>query len=82
MASVPVLLPATNDDRFRDEHPVWLADGRHILFARLEHRGERGVKTIWMMDDRGGDVAQTAGPLLDNDSFEGEFWFGYYGTID
>ena len=75
-------IPLANDDRYRDEHPIWLADGRRILFTRIERSAGRAVKSFWMMDEHGASPTQVAGPLLDNDTFEGESWFGYYGTID
>ncbi len=79
--SQPVRL--TGDDRYRDEEPVWLADGRHLLFCRIERGpGDGGTKSIWMMDDHGAGLTEIAGPLQANDTFEGEYWFGYYGTID
>ncbi len=72
----------TGDSRYRDEEPIWLADGRHILFARIERGGASGRKSLWLMDEHGGGAAEIAGPLQVNDTFEGEYWFGYYGTID
>ena len=78
--SPPVRL--TRDERYRDEEPLFLADGRHILFGRIERAGQNAVKSLWLMDDRGGGLTQIAGPLQANDTFEGESWFGYYGTID
>ena len=79
--SPPVRLTA--DDRFRDEEPRFLADGRHILFCRIE-RGPRDstLKSIWLMDDGGGNLTRIAGPLQGDASFEEDGWFGYYGTID
>jgi hypothetical protein len=83
--SQPLLL--TGDDRYRDEHPVWLADGRHILFCRISSEAGRSggaapcSRSIWLLDTAGGGVTQLAGPLQSNDTFE-EGWFGYYGTID
>jgi Tol biopolymer transport system component len=85
-SSQPVRL--TSDDRYRDEEPMWLADGRHILFCRIRpgpvgRDGEvQSTNSVWLMDAQGGGVTQVAGPLQGNDTFEGEGWFGYYGTID
>ena len=76
--SAPVQL--TYDDRYRDEEPAWL-DASHLLFCRIEHAAG-DAKSIWRMDDRGGDLTRIAGPLAAGDTFEGEGWFGYYGTID
>jgi WD40-like Beta Propeller Repeat len=72
----------TSDKRYRDEEPIWLADGRHILFCRIERgSGEDDTQTVWMMDAASGAAEQVAGPLYKAGAFEGESWFGYYGTI-
>lgn len=76
----------TGDDRYRDEEPMWLADGRHILFCRIRPGNGDGTsqstKSVWLMDAQGGGVTEIAGDLQGNDTFDGEGWFGYYGTID
>ncbi|HTX37997.1 MAG TPA: hypothetical protein VME43_23365 [Bryobacteraceae bacterium] len=73
----------TGDDRYRDEQPAFLADGRHILFCRIANGPhDSNAQSIWQMDDHGGGMTQIAGPLQANQTFEGESWFGYYGTID
>ena len=54
---------------------MWSADGRHILFARID-RGSN--QTLWLMDVESPRPIQVAGPLCTAD----ETWFGYYGYID
>jgi Tol biopolymer transport system component len=65
----------TDDALYRDEEPMWSADGRHILFARID-RGSN--QTLWLMDVESPRPIQVAGPLCTAD----ETWFGYYGYID
>jgi Tol biopolymer transport system component len=43
--SVPRQL--TSDALYRDEEPMWSADGRHILFGRID-RGNN--QTLWLME--------------------------------
>ena len=64
----------TGDSRYRDEEPVWSADGQHILFCRMAHDN---TKTLWLMRADGTDAVQLAGPLAGVD----DSWFGYYGYI-
>ena len=64
----------TGDSRYRDEEPVWSADGQHILFCRMAHDNS---KTLWLMGADGTDAVQLAGPLGGVD----DSWFGYYGYI-
>src|SRR5579872_791506 len=67
----------TVDDSYRDEEPMWSADGRHILFGRIAAGDDS--HTLWLMDAAGSDARQVAGPL----HVEGnETWFGYYGYVD
>jgi len=64
----------TGDSRYRDEEPVWSADGRHILFCRM---AEDNSKTLWLMRADGTEAVQLAGPLQGMD----DSWFGFYGYI-
>ena len=66
--------PLTSDSRYRDEEPVWSADGQHILFCRM---ASGNTKTLWMMGADGTNAVQLAGPLQGVD----DSWFGYYGYI-
>ena len=70
--STPVRL--THDERYRDESPIWLANGERILFARLD-RNDRAA--LWLMDAKGRRPVEVAGPLTLENS-----WFGFYGYID
>ncbi len=63
----------TNDPSYRDEEPMWSADGKSILFCRMDQENR---KTLWLMRSDGTEAAQVAGPLGGEDS-----WFGYYGYI-
>jgi len=36
----------TNDVAYRDEHPMWSADGSQILFARIDSKGR---VSLWIM---------------------------------
>jgi Tol biopolymer transport system component len=64
----------TNETDFRDERPLWSADGRHILFARIDPEGRA---TIWLMPADGGP----ARPMVD-ELTPGSDWFGYYGYVE
>jgi hypothetical protein len=64
----------TSDSRYRDEEPMWSADGQHILFCRMAHDNS---KTLWLMGADGTGAVQLAGPLLGVE----DSWFGYYGYI-
>jgi dipeptidyl aminopeptidase/acylaminoacyl peptidase len=39
--------PVTADPAYRDEAPIWTADGRHLLFARLD-KDEKA--SLWLLD--------------------------------
>jgi Tol biopolymer transport system component len=71
----------TNDGLYRDEEPMWSADGSHILFARID-RGNN--QTLWLMEAESPSPIQVAGPLYAGTGLAGldETWFGYYGYID
>ena len=64
----------TDDGRYRDEKPMWSADGAHILFGRIDAANDR---TLWLMDAENPNPLLVAGPLRNE-----EDWFGYYGYID
>jgi TolB protein len=65
----------TRDPLYRDEEPMWSADGSHVLFARIDRNDNQ---TLWLMDAESPRPFQVAGPLRPAD----EAWFGYYGYID
>jgi Tol biopolymer transport system component len=72
--------PLTGDSRYRDEEPLWSADGQHILFCRMAHDNS---KTLWLIGAEGTDAVQLAGPLYIDPGLLGveDSWFGYYGYI-
>jgi hypothetical protein len=50
----------TGDDRYRDEEPMWSADGQHILFCRVDGAKQR---TLWVMRADGTAPAKVAAGL-------------------
>jgi len=72
--------PFTNDPHYRDEEPMWSADGSHLLFGRMDYNGHA---SLWLIE-RSGAGARHICPLriqseLPNDD---DSWFGYYGYIN
>lgn len=49
----------TNDDRFRDERPLWSTSGGHILFARLDEKNA----SLWLIESDGSKLRQVAPEL-------------------
>lgn len=70
--------PITSDDRYRDEEPLWSADGTHILFCRFDNTASG---TLWLMGARGENPIQVSGALPLKD-FSGLSGYGFYGYID
>jgi Tol biopolymer transport system component len=67
----------TNDPAYRDERPLWSADGNYILFARLDNATDK--TSLWMVPSTGGEprrVVDELGALPPETT-----WFGYYGHI-
>ena len=72
--------PLTSDAAYRDEAPVWSADGKQILFCRMDRRNN---KTLWLMRADGGNPVQVAELYTDPGQMGTDgTWFGYYGYID
>jgi Tol biopolymer transport system component len=68
----------TSDPAYRDERPLWSADGRNLIFARLDNATDNA--SIWLMPSEGGEprrVVDVLGALPPEST-----WFGYYGHID
>ena len=64
----------TSDARYRDEEPLWSADGTRILFGRLD---ASGAATLWLMGAGGENPVPVSGPLpLKNAAI------GFYGYLD
>jgi Tol biopolymer transport system component len=40
----------TGDDGYREECPLWLGDGKHILFARFDAQGQA---SLWLIQENG-----------------------------
>lgn len=76
MAAVvnPQLQPLIDDPAYRDERPLWSADGSHILFARLDQNNRA---SLWLIPAEGGQPRRVVDELTPAPE-----WFGYYGHID
>jgi len=66
--------PLTGDPDFRDERPLWSADGSYILFARIH---ETGHASLWLIDVANGALKRVVDQLTPAPE-----WFGNYGYID
>jgi Tol biopolymer transport system component len=70
----------TDDGRYRDERPMWSADGSHILFGRIDRANRQ---SLWLTEVERPSPIEVAGPLHALElSGEDGAWFGYYGYID
>jgi len=65
--------PLTDAPTYRDERPLWSADGAHVLFARMD---EEGRASVWLVDAAGGPPERVVEELTPAPE-----WFGYYGHI-
>ncbi len=66
-----------DDPAYRDEFPRWSADGRFILFARLD-AADRA--SLWLASVDGGAPQRVVDELSPNPG-PASFWFGFYGNI-
>lgn len=64
----------TADPGYRDERPLWSADGSHLLFARLNAEDRA---SLWIAPVEGGEPQQVVEDLTPAPE-----WFGTYGHID
>ena len=69
----------TDDPAYRDERPLWSADGSHLLFVRME---AEGPASLWLIPAGGGDPHRMVDELAPWPSRALWGWFGYYGHID
>jgi Tol biopolymer transport system component len=71
----------TSDSDYRDEDPLWSANGKYVLFCRIDRDDH---KTLWLVGAGGSDLVQVVGPLYIDPGPLGvdASWFGYYGHID
>ncbi len=69
----------TPDAGYRDERPLWSADGSAILFARFAASGD--AASLWLMPSSGGGAVKVANLSLgaDSGSSLAPGWFGFYG---
>ena len=69
----------TGDPKYRDETPLWSADGSHLLFGRMDYDGHA---SLWLMASNGANLKQIC-PLKIYDGLSDEdSWFGFYGYTD
>jgi dipeptidyl aminopeptidase/acylaminoacyl peptidase len=61
----------TDDNRFRDERPLWSADGQHILFARLSET----EASLWLMTADGRSLEQVVPELTPRPDPVGEYGY-------
>jgi Tol biopolymer transport system component len=66
----------TNDESFGEDHPLWLPDGRHILFARIVAQGRASV---WLAR-KDGKTPDKVADLVSVES-SGDGIRGYYGHV-
>jgi DNA-binding CsgD family transcriptional regulator len=70
--------PLTSDAAYRDEYPEWSADGKQILFVRLDARNHA---SLWLAPAAGGmpqDVLPDWSPPVLHTS---QPWFGAFGHL-
>ena len=72
-------LQLTSDPKYRDEEPLWSADGSHILFARMDYDMH---PSLWLMESTGANPVQVCTLKVHHDLPGGGSWFGYYGYVD
>jgi Tol biopolymer transport system component/DNA-binding CsgD family transcriptional regulator len=58
----------TNDPRYRDERPQWSADGRHLLFVRIDLLSETRAASLWLLDLQTNDLEEVV-PRIDDLGF-------------
>ena len=68
----------TDDPAYRDERPLWSADGSHILFARMNTEDRA---SLWLITAEGGDPQQVVDELTPLPG-PAPGWFGYYGHVE
>ena len=74
----PRLQRLTRDLAYRDERPLWSADGSHILFARMDAEDRA---SMWLIPAEGGEPRQAVDELTPLPG-PAPGWFGYYGHVD
>jgi Tol biopolymer transport system component len=68
----------TDDPAYRDEYPLWSADGSHVLFVRMNDQDQTSLWLLPFGEDAPRLVVDELGPLPGPASD----WFGYYGHVE
>lgn len=66
-----------DDPAYRDENPLWSADGSYILFARIDREEQ---VSLWLIPVDGSGAQQVVEALSPPPPDTG--WFGVYGYVD
>lgn len=74
VAGEPQPIRLTDAPGYRDERPLWSADGNHILFARMDARGR---VSLWVIPVNGGAPRQVVDELTPAPDP-----VGFYGYVD
>jgi Tol biopolymer transport system component len=74
----PKLQQLTDDPAYRDERPLWSADGSYLLFARMD---AEGGASLWLIPATGGEPRQVVDELTPLPG-PASGWFGYYGYLE
>jgi Tol biopolymer transport system component len=69
----------TNDPNYRDEEPLWSADGSHILFGRMDYAGHA---SLWLMEASGANAHEVCRLAIYDAFGKADSWFGFYGYTD
>lgn len=64
----------TNDAAYRDERPLWSADGSHILFVRLNQNGQA---SLWLMRNYGSELNKVVDEI-DSEEYDYIEWNKYF----
>jgi Tol biopolymer transport system component/DNA-binding CsgD family transcriptional regulator len=64
----------THDPRYRDENPQWSADGKQILFARIDLQAETPSLSLWLIHIESGQLERIVDGLEVIDGGEGFLW--------
>jgi Tol biopolymer transport system component len=68
----------TDDPTYRDEYPLWSADGASILFSRIDAEDRA---SLWLVPAAGGEPRQVVDALSPPPE-PAPSWLGYYGHVD
>jgi hypothetical protein len=68
----------TDDPAYRDEYPLWSADGASILFARFDAEDHA---SLWLVSAQGGEPRRVVDALVTAPQ-PSPLWLGYYGHVD